>query len=86
MVGFFFTAALSLGFWSVSFSPGALISARSQIADCLLLPVRRAGLHPFAWNRNYFVLLFVGVFLSSFARPLTRKCLPLPVNMLTKPE
>ncbi len=54
---------------------------KSLIVFCCLLGVLActlfalsAGLHPFclesqllfAWNRNYFVLLFVGVFLSSF--------------------
>jgi SET family sugar efflux transporter-like MFS transporter len=39
----------------------------------------------FAWNRNYFILLFIGVFLSSFGSPPTRRCLPSPASMPTKP-
>ena len=39
----------------------------------------------FAWNRNYFILLFVGVFLSSFGSTANRRCSPLPASMPTAP-
>lgn len=32
-----------------------------------MLLIWSAGLHAFAWNRNYFILLSTGVLLSSFA-------------------
>ncbi|STW13045.1 sugar efflux transporter B [Klebsiella pneumoniae subsp. rhinoscleromatis] len=65
MVGFFFTG--SAVYWhsgqSVPRRP-LRPSGRSQAADCRLLGVLACVL--FAWNRNYFILLFIGVFLSSF--------------------
>ena len=64
--------------WSASFWPG--VPTEKAIAKplivCRLLGVFACVL--FAWNRNYFILLFVGVFLSSFdSRPPTRRCSPL---------
>ena len=67
MVGFFFTGSAVIGILVSQF-----LAARSDkrgdrkslIVFCCLLGVLACTL--FAWNRNYFVLLFVGVFLSSF--------------------
>ena len=54
--------------WSASFWPGVPTEkaiAKALIVFCCLLGVFACVL--FAWNRNYFILLFVGVFLSSFS-------------------
>src|SRR5699024_10300951 len=67
MVGFFFTGSAVIGILVSQF-----LAARSDKRGdrkslsvfCCLLGVLACTL--FAWNRNYFVLLFVGVFLSSF--------------------
>ena len=58
--------APSLASWSASFWPGVPTekAIKSLIVFCCLLGVFACVL--FAWNRNYFILLFVGVFLSSF--------------------
>ena len=56
-----------MAFLSASFLPvvqTAKAIAKSLIVFCCLLGVFACLL--FAWNRNYFILLFVGVFLSSF--------------------
>ncbi|MFP1454241.1 MFS transporter [Escherichia coli] len=87
MVGFFFTGSAVIGILVSQFLAGRSDKRgdrKSLIVFCCLLGVLACTL--FAWNRNYFVLLFVGVFLSCFGRPLTRKRLPLPVNMPTKPD
>ncbi len=49
-----------------------------------MLLIWSAGLHAFAWNRNYFILLSTGVLLSSLLPPQTRKCSPSPVNTPTE--
>ncbi|EMV2870026.1 sugar efflux transporter SetB [Escherichia coli] len=67
MVGFFFTGSAVIGILVCQFLAGRSDKRgdrKSLIVFCCLLGVLACTL--FAWNRNYFVLLFVGVFLSSF--------------------
>ncbi len=67
MVGFFFTGSAVIGILVSQFLAGRSDKRgdrKSLIVFCYLLGVLACTL--FAWNRNYFVLLFVGVFLSSF--------------------
>lgn len=67
MVGFFFTGSAVIGILVSQFLAGRSDKRgdrKSLIVFCCLLCVLACTL--FAWNRNYFVLLFVGVFLSSF--------------------
>ncbi len=67
MVGFFFTGSAVIGILVSQFLAGRSDKrgdCKSLIVFCCLLGVLACTL--FAWNRNYFVLLFVGVFLSSF--------------------
>ncbi|WP_439664955.1 sugar efflux transporter SetB [Escherichia coli] len=67
MVGFFFTGSAVIGILVSQFLAGRSDKRgdrKSLIFFCCLLGVLACTL--FAWNRNYFVLLFVGVFLSSF--------------------
>ncbi|EEZ6639245.1 sugar efflux transporter SetB [Escherichia coli] len=67
MVGFFFTGSPVIGILVSQFLAGRSDKRgdrKSLIVFCCLLGVLACTL--FAWNRNYFVLLFVGVFLSSF--------------------
>ncbi|NAP80055.1 sugar efflux transporter SetB [Escherichia coli] len=67
MVGFFFTGSAVIGILVSQFLAGRSNKRgdrKSLIVFCCLLGVLACTL--FAWNRNYFVLLFVGVFLSSF--------------------
>lgn len=67
MVGFFFTGSAVIGILVSQFLAGRSDKRgdrKSLIVFCCLLRVLACTL--FAWNRNYFVLLFVGVFLSSF--------------------
>ncbi|TKT84383.1 sugar efflux transporter SetB [Escherichia sp. MR] len=67
MVGFFFTGSAVIGILVSQFLAGRSDKCgdrKSLIVFCCLLGVLACIL--FAWNRNYFVLLFVGVFLSSF--------------------
>ncbi|HFX7400021.1 TPA: sugar efflux transporter SetB [Escherichia coli] len=67
MVGFFFTGSAVIGILVSQFLAGRSDKRgdrKSLIVFCCLLDVLACTL--FAWNRNYFVLLFVGVFLSSF--------------------
>lgn len=65
MVGFFFTGSAVIGILVSQFLAGRSDKrGKSLIVFCCLLGVLACTL--FAWNRNYFVLLFVGVFLSSF--------------------
>ncbi|ELE0638308.1 sugar efflux transporter SetB [Escherichia coli] len=67
MVGFFFTGSAVIGVLVSQFLAGRSDKRgdrKSLIVFCCLLGVLACTL--FAWNRNYFVLLFVGVFLSSF--------------------
>ncbi|HDP8396528.1 TPA: sugar efflux transporter SetB [Escherichia coli] len=67
MVGFFFTGSAVIGILVSQFLAGRSDKRgdrKSLIVFCCLLGVLACTL--FAWNRNYFFLLFVGVFLSSF--------------------
>ncbi|HFT5637842.1 TPA: sugar efflux transporter SetB [Escherichia coli] len=67
MVGFFFTGSAVIWILVSQFLAGRSDKRgdrKSLIVFCCLLGVLACTL--FAWNRNYFVLLFVGVFLSSF--------------------
>lgn len=67
MVGFFFPGSAVIGILVSQFLAGRSDKRgdrKSLIVFCCLLGVLACTL--FAWNRNYFVLLFVGVFLSSF--------------------
>lgn len=67
MVGFFFTGSAVIGILVSQFLAGRSDKRgdrKSLIVFCCLFGVLACTL--FAWNRNYFVLLFVGVFLSSF--------------------
>ena len=67
MVGFFFTGSAVIGILVSQFLAGRSDKRgdrKSLIVFCCLLGVLACTL--FALNRNYFVLLFVGVFLSSF--------------------
>ncbi|MBB0446396.1 sugar efflux transporter SetB [Escherichia coli] len=67
MVGFFFTGSAVIGILVSQFLAGRSDKRgdrKSLIVFCCLLGVLACTL--FTWNRNYFVLLFVGVFLSSF--------------------
>ncbi|EEX1850637.1 sugar efflux transporter SetB [Escherichia coli] len=67
MVGFFFTGSAVIGILVSQFLAGRSDKRgdrKSLIVFCCRLGVLACTL--FAWNRNYFVLLFVGVFLSSF--------------------
>lgn len=67
MVGFFFTGSAVIGILVSQFLAGRSDKRgdrKSLIVFCCLLGVLACTL--FAWNRNYFVLLFVGVFLSGF--------------------
>ncbi|HDD0183356.1 TPA: sugar efflux transporter SetB [Escherichia coli] len=67
MVGCFFTGSAVIGILVSQFLAGRSDKRgdrKSLIVFCCLLGVLACTL--FAWNRNYFVLLFVGVFLSSF--------------------
>ena len=67
VVGFFFTGSAVIGILVSQFLAGRSDKRgdrKSLIVFCCLLGVLACTL--FAWNRNYFVLLFVGVFLSSF--------------------
>ena len=67
MVGFFFTGSAVIGILVSQFLAGYSDKRgdrKNLIVVCCLLGVLACVL--FAWNRNYFILLFVGVFLSSF--------------------
>lgn len=67
MVGFFFTGSAVIGILVSQFLAGRSDrqgDRKSLIVFCCLLGMMACVL--FAWNRNYFILLFVGVFLSSF--------------------
>lgn len=67
MVGFFFTGSAVIGILVSQFLAGRSDKRgdrKSLIVFCCLLGVLACTI--FAWNRNYFVLLLVGVFLSSF--------------------
>ena len=62
MVGFFFTGSAVIGILVSQFLAGRSDKRgdrKSLIVFCCLLGVLACTL--FAWNRNYFVLLFVGV-------------------------
>lgn len=67
MVGFFFTGSAVIGILVSQFLAGRSDrkgDRKNLIVFCCLLGVLACLL--FAWNRNYFILLFIGVFLSSF--------------------
>ncbi|MGS3447156.1 sugar efflux transporter SetB [Klebsiella electrica] len=67
MVGFFFTGSAVIGILVSQFLAGRSDrqgDRKRLIVFCCLLGVLACLL--FAWNRNYFILLFIGVFLSSF--------------------
>ncbi|WP_171965944.1 sugar efflux transporter SetB [Cronobacter sakazakii] len=67
MVGFFFTGSAIIGIFVSQFLAGRSDRKGDRkflIFACCLLGALACLL--FAWNRNYFILLFVGVFLSSF--------------------
>ncbi|WP_312978409.1 sugar efflux transporter SetB [Atlantibacter sp.] len=67
MVGFFFSGSAIIGIMVSQFLAGRSDKKgdrKTLIFACCLLGALASLL--FAWNRNYFVLLFVGVFLSSF--------------------
>lgn len=67
MVGFFFTGSAVIGILVSQFLAGRSDrqgDRKHLIVFCCLLGVFACIL--FAWNRNYFILLFIGVFLSSF--------------------
>lgn len=85
MVGFFFTGSAVIGILVSQFLAGRSDKRgdrKSLIVFCCLLGVLACTL--FAWNRKFCYSL--ASFLAALAQPLTRKCLPLPVNMLTKPD
>jgi len=72
MVGFFFTGSAIIGILVSQFLARHSDSRgdrKSLIFFCCILGVLACLL--FAWNRNYFILLFVGVFLSSFSATAT---------------
>lgn len=87
MVGFFFTGSAVIGILVSQFLAGRSDKRgdrKSLIVFCCLLGV-------LAWHflPGIATTLFcysLASFLAALARPLTRKCLPLPVNMLTKPD
>ena len=67
MVGFFFTGSAVIGILVSQFLAGRSDrqgDRKRLIVFCCLLGAAASVL--FAWNRNYFILLFIGVFLSSF--------------------
>ena len=67
MVGFFFTGSAVIGILVSQFLAGRSDrqgDRKRLIVFCCLLGAAASVL--FAWNRDYFILLFVGVFLSSF--------------------
>ena len=67
MVGFFFSGSAIIGIMVSQFLAGRSDKKgdrKALIFACCLLGALASLL--FAWNRNYFVLLFIGVFLSSF--------------------
>ena len=67
MVGFFFTGSAIIGILVQPVSGRAFRQKRrSQKPDCFCCLLGVFACVLFAWNRNYFILLFVGVFLSSF--------------------
>ncbi|WP_312316339.1 sugar efflux transporter SetB [Atlantibacter hermannii] len=67
MVGFFFSGSAIIGIMVSQFLAGRSDKKgdrKTLIFACCLLGALASLL--FAWNRNYFILLFIGVFLSSF--------------------
>ncbi|MDF7680724.1 sugar efflux transporter SetB [Enterobacteriaceae bacterium ESL0689] len=67
MVGFFFTGSAIIGIFVSQFLAGRSDrrgDRKQLIIFCCLLGAVACVL--FAWNRNYFILLFVGVVLNSF--------------------
>lgn len=72
MVGFFFTGSAIIGIFVSQFLARHSDSRgdrKSLILFCCILGALACLL--FAWNRNYFILLIVGVFLSSFGSTAT---------------
>ena len=85
MVGFFFTGSAVIGILVSQFLAGRSDKRgdrKSLIVFCCLLGVLACTL--FAATTLFCYSL--ASFLAALARPLTRKCLPLPVNMPTKPD
>ena len=86
MVGFFFTGSAIIGILVSQFLAGRSDrkgDRKSLIVFCCLLGVFACVL--FAWNRNYFILLFVGVFWSSFGSTANPQMFALPASMPTAP-
>jgi len=72
MVGFFFTGSAVIGILVSQYlarHSDRRGDRKSLILFCCILGALACLL--FAWNRNYFILLFVGVFLSSFGSTAT---------------
>ena len=86
MVGFFFTGSAIIGILVSQFLAGRS-DRKGDRKSLIVFAVCWAffACVLFAWNRNYFILLFVGVFWAASARPPTRRCSPLPASMPTAP-
>lgn len=87
MVGFFFTGSAVIGILVSQFLAGRSDKRgdrKSLIVFCCLLGVLACTLLPGIATTLFCYSL--ASFLTALAQPLTRKCLPLPVNMLTKPD
>ncbi|MFA8733949.1 MFS transporter [Escherichia coli] len=87
MVGFFFTGSAVIGILVSQFLAGRSdkrSDRKSLIVFCCLLGVLACTLLPGIATTLFCYSL--ASFLAALARPLTRKCLPLPVNMPTKPD
>ncbi len=85
MVGFF-TGSAVIGILVSQFLAGRSDrqgDRKQLIVVCCLLGVLACVL--FARNRNYFILLFIGVFSAALDRPPTRRCLPSRGSMPTGP-
>ena len=72
-----------MAFLSASFLPVVQTAIAKPDRFCCLLGVFACLL--FAWNRNYFILLFVGVFLSSFGSTANPQMFALAASMPTTP-
>ena len=66
MVGFFFTGSAIIGILVSQFLAGRSDRKGDRKSLIVFLSLGVFACVLFAWNRNYFILLFVGVFLSSF--------------------
>ena len=86
MVGFFFTGSAIIGILVSQFLAGRSDrKRRSQKPDCFCCLLGVFACVLFAWNRNYFILLFVGVFLSSFGSTANPQMFALARSMPTAP-